>query len=559
MTRRAFFFLPVVLLMVLPPSGNAWETAGSGIFYTMEDLADSSHGAVTTADSVKFVIAEFITIRTSDTLSIDPGDSLCFQKVSPVIVLKINGVLLAQGTAPDPIVFTSNEPSPDTSNWGRIEFEDDPPGSIFEHCHISFAATGITCDSSSLDTIRQVIITSVGSNGMSLSNSSPTIENCTITGFDGSGIVCTGNSQPLVGGSLAASNTFYNALPPTGFTFKNFTSNTITATHNNWGIEDYVYIDSIIVDDDENGAYGEVVFVPLYDIVPPAAITDLTASPADTGIALSWSAVTADTAGSAEHLNRYVIYRDTTASFSPSWDDSIGTTASTVFTDSSAATGNVAVNSFYRVLAVDDAGNPGGNSNGVGEYDFALGATTGTDYTWVAFCLSDTGLAMASDLEAHIENNSSPAVDCYTVSRWNATSQTYIIYTTIPIPQGDFALQPGTAYRVETDTSAVWTLTGAVPDGDSVAFQLEATTGTDYTWISLPLQLDTLSLTSDLETHIENNSSPAVDCYTVSQWNAASQTYTIYSTIPVPTGDFAVRAGRPYRVETDTSAVWPSP
>jgi hypothetical protein len=112
---------------------------------------------------------------------------------------------------------------------------------------------------------------------------------------------------------------------------------------------------------------------------------------------------------------------------------------------------------------------------------------------------------------------------------------------------------------VEIDTSAGWTLVGEVLPEDSVAFQLEATTGTDYTWISLPLQLDTLTMASDLEAHIESHSAPAADCYTVSQWNATAQTYTIYSTIPIPQGDFAIRAGRPYRVETDTSAVWPSP
>jgi len=559
MIKRALFFLPLTMMIFLTQPGSAWETSGSGVFYAMEDLADSSHGAVTTADSVKYVIGELLTVRASDTLSIDPGDSLCFQKISPVIVLKINGVLLAQGTAQDPIVFTSNESSPDTSNWGRIEFENDPAGSIFEHCHISFAATGIAGDSSSLAAIRHVTITSIGSNGISLSNSSPAIENCTITDFDGSGIVCTGNSQPLVGGSLAKTNTFYNILPPTGFTFKNFTANTITATHNNWGIEDYIYIDSIIVDDDENGAYGEVIFAPLYDVVPPEAISDLSASRADTSIALSWSAVTEDTSGHNENLNRYVIYRDTTASFIPASDDSIGTTTSIVFTDSTAATGDVSRNSFYWVLAVDDAGNSSEISNGVGEYDFALETTTGTDYTWVTFCLGDTGLVMASDLEAHIENNSAPTADCYTVSEWNATAQTYTIYSTIPIPQGDFALQPGQAYRIEIDTATVWTLVGELLPEDSVDFLLETTTGTDYTWISLPLHLDTLSMASNLEAHIENNSAPTANCYTVSEWNATAQTYTIYSTVPIPQGDFSIRAGQPYRVETDTSAVWPSP
>jgi hypothetical protein len=547
------------MIIFQPLSSNAWETSDTGILYTMEDLVDASHGAVTTDDSVTYIITEFLTIRTSDTLLIDPGDSLRFQKTSPVIVLKINGVLLAEGTTLDPIVFTSDEASPDTSNWGRIEFEDDPPGSIFEHCHISYAATGIFCDSSALDSIRHVTITSIGSNGISLSHSSPIIQNCTITDFDGSGIVCTGSSQPVVGGSLAASNIMYNKVPPTGFTFKNFTGNTITATYNDWGIRDYVYIDSIIVDDDENPAWGQVIFVPLYDITPPQAITDLSASLVDRNIVMDWTAVTTDTTDSLENLNHYVIYRDTVAHFVPQSDDSIGHIDTPGYTDSTAAVGDASTDAYYRVVAVDDAGNRSEVSNGVGEQDYLLEETTGTDYTWVALSLVDTSLQYASDLEAHIEANGSSACSCFTISEWNATAQTYTNYITKPFPMGDFPLSPGNAYRVEVDTAVIWTLVGDIPVPDSVQFDLLSTTGTDYTWISRPLDLDSLTMASHLETHIEVHSTPACSCFTVSEWNATAQTYTNYITKPFPMGDFPIRAGRAYRVEVDISTTWPSP
>jgi hypothetical protein len=313
------------------------------------------------------------------------------------------------------------------------------------------------------------------------------------------------------------------------------------------------------VDDDENPAYGPVIFAPLYDITPPEAVTDLFAAPDSQDVALSWSAVTVDTSGAAEHVNHYVIYRDTVAYFVPLPVDSIGTAAGGAFTDSAGTAGDPAVNSFYRVVTVDDAGNHSDRSNGVGEYDYSLKTTTGTDYTWVVYCLGDTGLAMASDLESHIQNHSSPAADCFTISQWNPTAQTYTTYTTIPIPMGDFVLQPGAAYRVEVDTSAIWTLMGAVWPIDSVSFDLKTTTGTDYTWISLPMELDSLIMASDLEEHIETHSSPAADCLTISQWNPTAQTYTTYTTIPIPMGDFAIRPGRAYRVEVDTSTTWPSP
>ena len=80
---------------------------------------------------------------------------------------------------------------------------------------------------------------------------------------------------------------------------------------------------------------------------------------------------------------------------------------------------------------------------------------------------------------------------------------------------------------------------------------------TDYTWVSLPLELDTLTMASDLEVHIQARSDPATECLTISQWNPAAQSYTHYTTVPIPMGDFAIRPGRPYRVEVSTDALWP--
>ena len=550
--RSSSFVLSLLMFILAPLTVIAWESSGVNVLYTMEDLVDSSYGAVTTADSVKFVITELITISAGDTLLIDPGDSLCFQKISPVIVLKINGYLLADGTAQNPIVFTSNESSPDTSNWGRIEFEKNPAGSIFDHCNISYAATALSCDSSALATISNVNISKVGSNGLSLKNSSPTISNCTLTDFAGSGIVCTGNSAPLLGGSLAASNTMYNALPPTGFTFKNFTANTITATHNNWGTPSYTYIDSIIVDDDE-GPYGQVVFIPIYDVTPPQSIADLAASLADTNVSLTWSAVTTDTSGSQENLSHYVIYRDTTAYFNPQSSDSIAASTDTFYTDFTSNVGDVSTNSFYLVMAADDAGNKSALSNRVGEYDYALKTTTGSDYTWIVFCLGDTDLVMTSDLWDHIEAHSSDSTTCKTIAEWNATAQTYNKYLGIPFT--DFPLQPGHAYRVEISDETIWTLTGDVLPSDSVSFQLKTTTGSDYTWISIPLHLDSLQMTSDLWDHIEAHSSDNTTCQTIAEWNATAQTYNKY--LGIPFTDFPVRPGRAYRVEVTADATWP--
>ena len=64
-------------------------------------------------------------------------------------------------------------------------------------------------------------------------------------------------------------------------------------------------------------------------------------------------------------------------------------------------------------------------------------------------------------------------------------------------------------------------------------------------------------MASHLEAYIESHSSPATNCLTISEWNPTAQTYTHYTTIPIPMGDFAIRPGRAYRVEVTADAVWP--
>jgi hypothetical protein len=273
---------------------------------------------------------------------------------------------------------------------------------------------------------------------------------------------------------------------------------------------------------------------------------------------LSWEQVTTGADGSPETGPiTYHLHADTVAFFTPGPATLITSTAELSYAHTDARIGDPATDLFYQVIVTDGSGNTSAGSNRSGEIDWALASTTGTDYAWLALALDDSALTMASDLEAAIEAHSSPETNCLTVSQWNAAAQTYTHYTTVPVPMGDFPLSLGLPCRVETDSAAVFTLAGAVPVAGSLSFQLHTTTGTDYTWITLPLELDTLTMASDLETHIEAHGDSTTDCLTVSQWNAASQTYTHYTTVPVPMGDFAIQPGRPYRVEVTAGALWP--
>jgi hypothetical protein len=292
------------------------------------------------------------------------------------------------------------------------------------------------------------------------------------------------------------------------------------------------------------------------------ATSSLTIAPitgrAKGNLQLFWDPVTQGVDASPETGPiHYRIYSDTTAWFFPGPGTLLDTTSGLSYEHTDGRIGDPETDLFYLVTAVDGSDNVSAESNRAGEIDWVFEATTGTDYAWIGLALDDSALVMASDLEAAIEAHSSPAANCLTVSQWNAAAQTYTHYTTVPVPTGDFALAPGLPCRVETDAAGVFTLVGAVPAAGSLSFQLESTTGTDYTWISLPLELDTLTMASNLEAHIEAHGDSTTDCLTVSQWNATSQTYIHYTTVPVPMGDFAIRPGRPYRVEVSADALWP--
>lgn len=85
-------------------------------------------------------------------------------------------------------------------------------------------------------------------------------------------------------------------------------------------------------------------------------------------------------------------------------------------------------------------------------------------------------------------------------------------------------------------------------------FTLYETTGTDYTWIAIPLDDPTLLMASDLATHIENNSSTAVAVTSISKWIGVSQTYSIYFH-QFATDDFSIATKFPYRVSINIPGV----
>jgi len=119
-----------------------------------------------------------------------------------------------------------------------------------------------------------------------------------------------------------------------------------------------------------DGTFNYYQNLSVRDSAPPEAVTDLKASLAGDALLLQWSAVTVDTAGGPETVQRYVVYRGETADFVPSAAESLGFTSGISFADS--VSFGPAINYFYLIRAVDAAGNRSAESSRVGEFDREL-------------------------------------------------------------------------------------------------------------------------------------------------------------------------------------------
>ncbi len=281
----------------------------------------------------------------------------------------------------------------------------------------------------------------------------------------------------------------------------------------------------------------------------PAASTALTISRLNTTDArLSWPTVTG--------VNGYHIYRDTIPYFTPTGAPYATATAGPY--DDVGALGNIATNYFYVIRSACTNGFESANSNRVGEFDYRIRETATSDLNWIAIPL-DSSLLKASDLYAHLIQNTTPAMNVFTIEVWNPSSQSYQVYDPF---DNDFSLKLGGVYRVAVDitgaTSAVWTIVGSVPSPSTFSYTLRRTATSDLNWIMLPLDRTAISNAQYLQTAIEGEAIPTTSVLTVQEWNAPGQNFTAYSS---GSEAFSTRIGYPYRITVDiqgsTSSIWP--
>ncbi len=293
-------------------------------------------------------------------------------------------------------------------------------------------------------------------------------------------------------------------------------------------------------------------------VVPPLTIARLNA----TQVQLSWP--------TASGVSKYHLYRSSLPYFTavdPAYQQltPLAPPATQTFTDS--VLGNTTTNYFYTLRAECSGGGgaKSGVSNQVGKFEYTLNETPDTDFSWVALPLTLSGISTASDLAAHIQNNSNGALSVLSIGKWNPVSQSIEAYDHV-YGFGNFSVSSRFPYRVEVDisgsssASVIWAQVGGLPPITPDLYKLYETGDTDFTWIMQPLDLTGITTAADLASNIQNTVSAPAAVLSIGRWNGAGQSIEAYDH-QYGFGDFATRFGYPYRVEINVNSgiyvTWP--
>ena len=115
-------------------------------------------------------------------LTIEPGVTVKFQGNYK---LRVDGVLKADGTAQQPIIFTGAKTFPGKGDWYGIEFKSTShEDSSVTWCEIKFASYGIRVESNAAPTISDNTITQISNTAIQVQHSDSDVTNNTISGCE---------------------------------------------------------------------------------------------------------------------------------------------------------------------------------------------------------------------------------------------------------------------------------------------------------------------------------------------------------------------------------------
>lgn len=213
--------------------------------------------------NVPYVIAQNgISVLNGQTWTIEEGTQI---KMNGNFSLTIEGTMIADGTAENQIIFTSNNASPAPGNWTYLYFNGADAGCFMDNCQVLYGGGtngNIYISNSAANVSLSFCLVSGSSNaGIYINNSSPSFINCTVIDNNTYGIRLAGASVPTFG----SDETEWNAIYSNGnaYEFRNSTS-PVTAEYIFWGNTNCITdVDNLIYDDDESATLGMVDYNPV--------------------------------------------------------------------------------------------------------------------------------------------------------------------------------------------------------------------------------------------------------------------------------------------------------
>ena len=196
--------LNITLLFLLILSSNILPS------YSTDIQGEIGKDRLWTEDDSPYIIKDTVTIGESARLVIEEGVQVHFDKSYGLV---INGVLIAMGSADEPIVFTSSAPVfPAKGDWEGIYFTDSSQNElcVLEHCIVEYAQVGIRCRDASPRIFDSIVRENL-QYGIRCEDSSPILihniisENGQIK--QGAGISLYGpNTAPIISYNIISSN-----------------------------------------------------------------------------------------------------------------------------------------------------------------------------------------------------------------------------------------------------------------------------------------------------------------------------------------------------------------
>jgi PKD repeat protein len=312
------------------------------------------------------------------------------------------------------------------------------------------------------------------------------------------------------------------------------------------------YIFELIVHDGTEFSLPDTVQVLVVNGAAPESVTDLTISIVGDELQFSWTAVTLDVTALPTTVDRYIIYRGTSAYFTPTPSDSIGFTdnLTTLFTDNDLGGANVVGDTltqyFYVIEVVDLWSNRSALSNRVGEYDYQLVTTPASDYNLIGVPFAATGINTADNLIAAIGTGNVLTVNNYVPASQSFQSRFAAGFGT------NFSVSPGGVYQINAAVDTIFSVAGNVPAPGSISYPIITTATTAFNFIMVPFdRAADFSVAQDIIDSI-----PGV-LNTLNNFVASSQNYE--SRFAIGFGvNFTITAGKPYQANAAAAGTFPA-